>query len=438
LLVNCPKYLNKKEIHPAVPEPELIASGPSLTDDGFTLLKKADLFFMSTSNAEIDMDTNHRGGPPGFIRALSKNVIVYPEYSGNRLYQSLGNLISTPAIGIAVPDFETGDVLYITGTTEILTGDQASELLPRTNLAVKITLLDSRLVRKGLSFRGSLGELSPYNPPVRLLVSEGSIAAAFESKPEGTTTLVDKEELTPSIARYRFRASHQVKYKPGQWVALDFSDELDIGYSHMRDDDPASLNDDFIRTFTVSSHPGDLPDDEFEITVRLHGPVTALLKKQRPSSRHPLEVKLRGFGGDFKLSIPQGQEVLPFVAGGVGITPLLGQLKELDIDKVRLIWIVRTEDLEFVRDILKRYPALRTGTSLFITGKSNPLKIADEVDSITKLGTTVRMGRPTAANEIEDIIPGAQTWYLCAGQQLRKQLLEWFRGKKVESENFDY
>jgi hypothetical protein len=62
---NCPKYLNKKEIHPAIPSPELLSSSPHLSEDGIRLLEKADLFFLSTSNADIDMDTNHRGGPPG-------------------------------------------------------------------------------------------------------------------------------------------------------------------------------------------------------------------------------------------------------------------------------------------------------------------------------------------------------------------------------------
>ena len=219
-------------------------------------------------------------------------------------------------------------------------------------------------------------------------------------------------------------------------MALDFSEELNIGYSHMRDDDPTSLNDDFIRTFTVSSHPGDLPDNEFEITTRLHGPVTAFLKTQRPSSRNALEVKLRGFGGDFQIRTSEEQNVLPFVAGGVGLTPLLGQLKELDIDKVRLIWIIRSEDLDFVRDIFKQYPALVKGTTLFLTGENQSTKTAGKVEDMVKLGATVKMGRPTS--DIGNTVPGAQTWYLCASQSLRKHLLEWLKEKKVEFENFDY
>jgi hypothetical protein len=57
--------MNKKEIRPAVPAPKLLSASPKLPKEGIELLEKADLFFMSTANANIDMDTNHRGGPPG-------------------------------------------------------------------------------------------------------------------------------------------------------------------------------------------------------------------------------------------------------------------------------------------------------------------------------------------------------------------------------------
>lgn len=65
-----------------------------------------------------------------------------------------------------------------------------------------------------------------------------------------------KDVLTPSIARFRFKISDPKrigKRRPGQYAVFSFKEDLDMGYSHMRDDDPTSLNDDYIRTFTVSS-----------------------------------------------------------------------------------------------------------------------------------------------------------------------------------------
>lgn len=104
-----------------------------------------------------------------------------------------------------------------------------------------------------------------------------------------------------------------------------------MGYSHMRDDDPTSLNDDYVQTFTVSSYPGrDIPPDQFEIMVRRHGPVTRYLSQV--NERACLEIPLKGFGGSFTIST--GKSIAPYVAGGIGITPLLVQIPELDIPQL--------------------------------------------------------------------------------------------------------
>ena len=134
------------------------------------------MFFMSSSDGAEDVDTNHRGGPAGFVRLISNDesgaVIVYPEYSGNRMYETLGNLKMNPLAGITVPDFDTGDVLYMTGKTEILIGKEASSVLLRSNLAVKLAVTSARFVEKGLTFKGIPEESSPYNPPVRYAANE--------------------------------------------------------------------------------------------------------------------------------------------------------------------------------------------------------------------------------------------------------------------------
>jgi len=195
-LGNCPKYLNKKHIVPHIPHPNLVSNSLPLPKAAIDLIEKSDLFFISSSNHESDMDTNHRGGPQGFVRILSNNehgvTIVYPEYSGNRLYQTLGNLRTTPKAGLVFPDFDTGDVFYITGTTEILAGKDATDLIAHTNLAVKIRVDAARFVSDGLGFRGQEGERSPYNPPVRFLSSENQHVLVKNDKQVRPSSLARK------------------------------------------------------------------------------------------------------------------------------------------------------------------------------------------------------------------------------------------------------
>ena len=271
--------------------------------------------FLSTTSSD-SMDTNHRG-PPGFVRVMSPSKIIYPEYSGNRLYQSLGNLKMSPRIGISFPDFDTGDILYITDIAEILDGATAASTLPGSNLAVRITIEEACLVASGLPFRGTRKLPSPYNPLVRTLATEGNRKAAVSGR-EGScriARLSRKEGITPSIMRFTFVVPDGLRYEPGQWVAMCFKEELDIGYEHMRDNDPRSLNDDFIRTFTISSAPksqGRL-EKEFSITLWAVGPTTRLLFQQ--NDRAGFGVPLLGVGGDFRIN-QDGQSITPFVAGG--------------------------------------------------------------------------------------------------------------------------
>jgi NAD(P)H-flavin reductase len=433
-LGNCPKYLNKKHIVPHLPQPKLVPSGFPLVKSATDIIEKADLFFISSSNHESDMDTNHRGGPPGFVRILSNDenglTLVYPEYSGNRLYQTLGNLSTTPQAGLVFSDFDNGDVLYITGKTEILAGKAASDLISHTNLAVKIHVEAARHVLDGLGFRGQKGEYSPYNPPVRYLSNEDR--HALSSNNQVNAKLVGKKIITPTVARFKFQVADPQKakkWKPGQYVALSFQDELDIGYSHMRDDDPKSLNDDFLRTFTVSSRQDTLPG-EFEITIRKVGPVTEHLF--RHNVRADLEVPLQGFGGEFFLQQGEGEKI-SYIAGGVGITPLLAQAQDLDLKRVQLYWTLKGDDVALANDTFERIPGLAASTQLFITGRVN--EDSDEWKKLAASGAVLEKRRILKDDISAD--PAAR-WYLCAGPELRNTLLGWLEGKTALYEDFNY
>lgn len=202
----------------------------------------------------------------------------------------------------------------------------------------------------------------------------------------------------------------------------------------MRDDDPTSLNDDFVRTFTISSSPNTSEKQgEFEITIRNVGPVTKFLFQQ--NDRAGFEVPVLGVGGDFTIS--NGSGVTPFVAGGVGITPLLGHLGSLDVSPERfaLFWTLRYQDVQLAMDILRRFPQLGTSTKLFFTGAGNEIDGRIYEELMIQRGARVYMRRLRK----EDLAGvEAETWYLCAGRGLRGDVLGWLVGKKVVFEGFDY
>lgn len=465
-LGNCPKYLNKKTIRPCVPSPRLVCENSPLPREALELLNKADLFFLSSTNGE-GMDVNHRGGPPGFIRLISNNSnedgvnLCYPEYSGNRFYQTLGNMHIRPLVGMVVPDFETGNVLYLTGETKILMGADANRVLKHTKLAVRIHVTAARFVKNGLPFRGDVVDYSPYNPPVRRLAAETSASEQVDpaSKPPAVATLVNREIITPVLARFTFSLKTVrplKKWHPGQHVTFDFSSELDIGYSHMRDDDPRSLNDDFVRTFTISNRAppsgGDDVDDgaRLEITAKKHGPATGLLWTH--NLRVPLEVPVLGFGGEdsFRLANHHraGDERPIFVAGGVGITPLLAQAPELLArgQEFEVLWSLRGGDLPLAEDTFRRIPGLAARTRIFVTGENSGeaegvLVMADKLREPGSLVSNKRrITREDLVSEYEAAVGARKKkkFYLCTGSEMVKTLLKWLEGEDVVYEMFEY
>ncbi|KAA8644321.1 putative oxidoreductase, FAD-binding [Aspergillus tanneri] len=439
---NCPKYLNARQIISAWPEPRLVSDSPQLPPKALRFLDRVDTLFISSRNGKVDMDTNIRGGPPGFVRVVSNEpsgtVFVYPEYSGNRLYQTLGNLQMTPLAGFVFPDFETGNVLFATGRTEILVGKNAAAVLPRSNLAVRVTVAAARYVQNALAFRGTAASLSPYNPRVRYLATEKAIPVAMDVGQSVTATMVRKEIITPNIGRFRFRISDPKRigpWTPGQYATFSFQGELDIGYRHMQDDDPSSLNDDYVRTFTISSYPGkSLPVDEFEVTARKNGSVTNYLF--RINERAGLEVPLKGFGGDFVLNDKHAHDILPFIAGGIGITPVLAQIPGIEIKHLRLFWSMHISDLGLVVDTFHRFPQLPSCTSLFLTGPdSHDEDKMSYLDVVKVTAARVERRRMDAADLNLSL---ADVWYFCGSPLLKSSVMDWLSGKTVVYEDFNY
>ncbi|KAI0188822.1 hypothetical protein EV127DRAFT_433766 [Xylaria flabelliformis] len=499
-LGNCPKYLNKKHIVPHIPKPELVQNPSSLANDGLPLpeeavelIGKADLFFIASKHGDGSMDVNHRGGAPGFLRVFRNResdtddvdgdggvALIYPEYSGNRLYQTLGNLREDPVAGLVIPDFETGNVLYLTGRTTILVAERAAAYMPHAKLAVRVDVTEARFVRDGLPFRGEMIDYSPYNPPVRRLAAERREGDEDDGATNAIAmaTLLNRQVITPTISRYVFKLKPTKSEKkgaetnlcawyPGQHVTFDFSSELDHGYSHMRDDDPQSLNDDFVRTFTVSA-PIDLDviaevenrvageadvsklrvlsdgaEPELEIVVRSHGSATALLARWNP--RVPLEIPVLGFGGVEEFRMPvSGNETNSkesvFIGGGVGITPLLAQAAGVlgadDRKRLKVLWSLRAEDLPLAVDVFTKIDGLGPVTKLFVTGSSDDAPVS--LATIKDLGAQVVERRITGDDVLATGEKGKRKFFCCTGPVMMKALLQWMEGEEVIFESFEY
>nr|HRD10520.1 pyridoxamine 5'-phosphate oxidase family protein [Mycobacterium sp.] len=82
------------------------------------LIESADTFFLGTTHPEAGNDASHRGGPAGFVRVTDERL-WWPDYPGNNMFNSFGNLAVDPTAALLFVDFRTGDTLQLSGTATV-------------------------------------------------------------------------------------------------------------------------------------------------------------------------------------------------------------------------------------------------------------------------------------------------------------------------------
>ena len=116
---NCPKYIQARVMtgEPSALQP-VVRRGDRLDPAQSVLVSTADTFFIATA-ADVGADVSHRGGNPGFVRVVSPVELVWPDYAGNAMMMTAGNLSVNPLAGLLFPDWESGATLQLTGTAEV-------------------------------------------------------------------------------------------------------------------------------------------------------------------------------------------------------------------------------------------------------------------------------------------------------------------------------
>jgi uncharacterized protein len=118
---NCPQYIHQRVLARDAhgrPDPGEIRQGAALSPEDTGLIRAADTFFLGSTNPERGSDTSHRGGAPGFVR-VDGDRLWWPDYPGNNLFNSFGNLAVDPEASLLFLDFDTGRTLQLSGTAVV-------------------------------------------------------------------------------------------------------------------------------------------------------------------------------------------------------------------------------------------------------------------------------------------------------------------------------
>ncbi|WP_248914595.1 pyridoxamine 5'-phosphate oxidase family protein [Pseudomonas moorei] len=330
---NCPQYIQLRQFRSvplADPATRLAQHYSELDEAAKAMIAEADTFFVASYvdvEGERSVDVSHRGGQSGFVQ-VEGNRLTIPDFAGNLFFNTLGNLLANPKAGLLFIDFNSGDLLQLSGRTEIiLEGPQVEAFQGAERLW---TFHVEHVVRRpaALALRWRFDGVSPTS----LLTGNWAQARA---------------RLQARALGDSWRPLRVVKIEPESHnirsIYLEPADGAGLPLFHAGQHLPLRFNIDgevHIRTYSLSSAPS---DDFFRISVKRDGRVSSHLHEQV----HVGDLlEARAPQGHFTVA-PHERRPLVLMAAGVGITPLLSMLREvvyqgLRTRRIRPTWFLQS------------------------------------------------------------------------------------------------
>ena len=174
---NCPQYIQTRqmEILPEISAPQQekpIEKGDRLDDKAEALIERSDTLFIATAYSDdkthtgkddpaFSADVSHKGGKPGFVCVEDDRTFIFPDFKGNFIYNTVGNILVNPRAGFLFIDFDSRDLLYLTGCAEIVGEGEEVNAFSGAERLIRFRLESWRRVTGSLPLQFKFGEYSP-------------------------------------------------------------------------------------------------------------------------------------------------------------------------------------------------------------------------------------------------------------------------------------
>ena len=313
---NCPQYIQARTFSydaydPRVTTDVTVDTGP---DKAWAKgqIEAADTFFIASSHFEDaedvkhGVDVSHRGGRPGFVK-FEDGTLTFPDFSGNNHFNTIGNIVLNPKVGLLFPDFETGDLLIVHGEADIIWEGQ--EVLAFEGAQRLITIRVTSMRRLSYAIPANW-RLHDYSPSLQNTGSYADAGAAADAADWRTLRLERIERESDAVNSFYFSpidGKGTVPYLAGQHLPLRHPSK------------PKAM-----RTYTLSRASS---GEEYRISVKREpeGEVSRLLHdKLRVGDK----IEAKAPAGQFHLR-PEFDKPILLVSAGVGITPMIAMLEQL-------------------------------------------------------------------------------------------------------------
>jgi len=110
----------------------------SLGEADVQWIESSDMFFLATVDHEGRPTVSYKGGDPGFVRVVDERTIAWPNYDGNGMYLSMGNLAKNPHVGLLFIDFQDPGRMRVQGEASIQVDDPLLAQWPEAQFVVRV------------------------------------------------------------------------------------------------------------------------------------------------------------------------------------------------------------------------------------------------------------------------------------------------------------
>ena len=184
----CPKYIQARRPAPggeieSMGRKKPVHRGDALTKDQAAIVARADTLFIVSQFSEDaadwthGVDVSHRGGKPGFVLVAHETLLLLPDYSGNCMFNTLGNIAINPKCGLLFIDFDTGDTLQLTGEAEILWEPAHTRRFPGAKRVLAFGVEEALQIERALPFTWEFQGYSPVFDKFEAVDTGGEAAA---------------------------------------------------------------------------------------------------------------------------------------------------------------------------------------------------------------------------------------------------------------------
>ena len=370
---NCPQYIQAREPE-LLPEIDVVGDVrpiqrmDRLSDRAQEIVSRADNFYIATHYSEDPndvthgADVSHRGGKPGFVRIDDDRVLTFPDFTGNYHFNTIGNILIHPRAGLLFIDFDSGDLLYLTCSAEIIWDSEERRSFTGAERLVRLTVDEGCIVESAMPIRWKFRD---YSPSLETTGSWEEVAETIAAREDGNVyrdyTVARVEPESETITSFYLEPVEKGTihcHIAGQFLPIEIQ--------------PRGEMETVRRTYTISNSPN---GSYYRLSIKSEPPAEPHLPPGVASNYFHDRVAP---GATIRAMSPRGKFTLDetstrpvvLLSAGVGVTPMISMLEQLaksdaGCGSERHVWFVHGARRgaehafgSYVRELATRLPCL--------------------------------------------------------------------------------